>query len=173
MKCEQLNYASFSSNLFQNYLTISGPNYRFASRQLLLLGACLDYSDATNRKVAAEFIQELLHQPLDEEIDENGNEVFIGDGINLGGDNDWAVAVSELARKVHATLGEFEEVVLGVVVELAQPCRERTADLKQWLHCLAVTGLLLENVRSFYWMQGNTFEPAEILRSLLLPGVST
>lgn len=154
------------------YLTVTGPNYRFACRQLLLLGALLDFSDATSRKVAGEFVQELLHKPLNQEIDENGNDVVVEDGINLGGEKDWATAVSELARKVYAASGEFDEVVLDVVVELAQPCRERAADWKQWLHCLAVTGLLLENVQSFYWMQGKDFEPADILHSLLLPGVS-
>ncbi|KAA8547692.1 hypothetical protein F0562_004121 [Nyssa sinensis] len=81
---------------------VAGPNYRFASRQLLLLGAMLDFSDATNRKVASAFVQELLHRPLEHEVDDDGNQVVIGDGINLGGDQDWAYAVSGLARKVHA-----------------------------------------------------------------------
>ncbi|XP_059623216.1 uncharacterized protein LOC132266380 [Cornus florida] len=149
---------------------VAGPNYRFASRQLLLLGAMLDFSDATNWKVASAFVKELLHRPIDIEMDDNGNQVIIGDGINLGGDRDWASAVSGLARKVHAASGEFEEVAVGVVEELARPCRERTADFLQWMHCLAVTGLLLENINSFRWMQGKAIEPAEILQSLLLPG---
>ncbi|KAK9272196.1 hypothetical protein L1049_002567 [Liquidambar formosana] len=149
---------------------VAGPNHRFASRQLLLLGAMLDFSDATNRKVASAFLQELLHRPLEHEVDESGNMVLIGDGINLGGDRDWADAVSGLARKVHAAAGEFEEVVVGVVEELARPCRERTADFMQWMHCLAVTGLLLENAKSFHWVQGKAIEPAELLHSLLLPG---
>ncbi|KAL3838711.1 hypothetical protein ACJIZ3_023302 [Penstemon smallii] len=148
----------------------AGPNYRFASRQLLLLGAMLDFSDASNRKEAGEFLQHLLHIPLDHELDDNGNEVVMGDGFNLGGERDWAAAVAELAKKVHATTGEFEEVVLLVVEELAQPCRERTADCKQWLHCLAVTALLLENTTSFRHMQGRAMDPVEILHSLLLPG---
>lgn len=131
----------------------------------------LDFSDASNRRVAGEFLQELLHKPLDYELDEHENEVVIGDGINLGGDKDWAAAVSELARKVHATPGEFEEVVVGVIEELARPCRERTANCMQWLHCLAVISLLLENTQSFHWMQGKAIEPVEILHSVLLPGV--
>uniref|UniRef100_A0A5B6ZJY2 Putative condensin complex subunit 3 n=1 Tax=Davidia involucrata TaxID=16924 RepID=A0A5B6ZJY2_DAVIN len=149
---------------------VAGPNYRFASRQLLLLGAMLDFSDSTNRKVASAFVQELLHWTLEHEVDDDGNQVVIGDGINHGGDRDWACAVSGLARKVHAAPGEFEEVVLGVVEKLARPCRERTADFIQWMHCLAVTGLLLENTKSFRWMQGKAIEPAEVLQSLLLPG---
>ncbi|KAI8017905.1 Condensin complex subunit 3 [Camellia lanceoleosa] len=148
---------------------IAGPNYRFASRQLLLLGAMLDFSDVANWKVASSFVQELLQRPLEHEVDENGNKVVIGDGINLGGDRDWAEAVSGLARKVYAASGEFEEVVLRVLEELARPCRERTAEVMQWMHCLAVTGLLLENTKSFRWMQGKAFEPAELLQSLLLP----
>ncbi|KAF8378590.1 hypothetical protein HHK36_029938 [Tetracentron sinense] len=148
---------------------VAGPNYRFAARQLLLLGVMLDFSDATNRKVGSALVQELLHRPLEHEVDDDGNMVVIGDGINLGGDREWAKAVSELARKVHAS-GEFEEVVAGVVAELARPCRERTADFMQWMHCLAVTGLLLENVKSFRWLQGKAIEPSELLHSLLLPG---
>ncbi|XP_021808720.1 condensin complex subunit 3 isoform X2 [Prunus avium] len=147
----------------------AGPNYRFACRQLLLLGALLDFSDATNRKVASTFVLELLHKPFDHEVDQYGDMVVIGDGINLGGDKDWAEAVSGLARKVHAASGEFEEVVLGVVEEIAQPCRERTADFMQWMHCLAVFGLCLEKARSYHCIQGRATEPAELLQSLLLP----
>lgn len=131
----------------------------------------LDFSDTTNRKVAGAFIKELLQMPLEHELDDDGNKVVIGDGINLGGDRDWAEAVSGLARKVYAAPGEFEEVVLGVVELLARPCRERTADFMQWMHCLSVTGLLLENTKSFRWMLGKSIEPVELLLSLLLPGV--
>ncbi|CAL9009395.1 unnamed protein product [Prunus brigantina] len=147
----------------------AGPNYRFACRQLLLLGALLDFSDATNRKVASTFVLELLHKPFDHEVDQYGDMVVIGDGINLGGDKDWAEAVSGLARKVHAASGEFEEVVLGVVEGIARPCRERTADFMQWMHCLAVFGLCLEKARSYHCIQGRATEPAELLQSLLLP----
>ena len=131
----------------------------------------LDFSDATIRKVASAFVQDLLHRPLEYEVDDDGNKVVIGDGINLGGDKDWADAVSRLARTVHAAAGELEEVILDVVKELAQPCRERTADFMQWMHCLAVTGLLLENAKSFHLVQGKASEFAELLQSLLLPGV--
>lgn len=149
----------------------SGTNYRFATRQLLLLGAMLDFSDSTSRKVAGSFVQELLHKPFDHEMDDEGNQVVIGDGINLGGDKEWADAVSSLAGKVHAATGEFEEVILGVIEELARPCRERTADFVQWMHCLAVTGLLLENAKPMHNLHGKAIEPAELLHSLLLPGV--
>ncbi|KAL6537705.1 hypothetical protein OROHE_012332 [Orobanche hederae] len=148
----------------------AGSNYRFVSRQLLLLGTILDFSDASNRKVASEFVQGLLHKALDHELDCNGNEVVIGDGFSLGGEKDWASAVAELAKKVHTAIGEFEEVVLGVVEELARPCRERTADFKEWLHCLALVALLLENTTSFRYMQGKAIDPVEILHSVLLPG---
>ncbi|XP_052197857.1 uncharacterized protein LOC127804849 isoform X1 [Diospyros lotus] len=148
----------------------SGPNHRYASRQLLLLGAMLDYTDATNWKVASKFVQVLLQRPLDCEVDEHGHKVVIGDGINLGGEKNWADAVSQLARKVYAASGEFEEVVLGVLEELARPCRERTADFVQWMHCLAVTAVLLGKTNSFHWMQGKTIEPSELLHSLILPG---
>ncbi|XP_024027483.1 condensin complex subunit 3 isoform X2 [Morus notabilis] len=141
----------------------------FPSRQLVLLGAMLDFSDTTNRKVASEFLVELLHKPFDHEVDDDGNMVVLGDGINLGGDGDWAEAVSGLARKVYAASGEFEEVILRVIEELAQPCRERTANFMQWMHCLAVIGLLLENARSLRSIQGKVIEPTELLQSLLLP----
>lgn len=149
----------------------TGPNYRFASRQLLLLGAMLDFSDSSNRKAASEYLHHLLHIPLDIELDENGIEIVMGDGFSLGGERVWAFAVAELARKIHASTGEFEEVLLAVVEELAQPCRERTADVKQWLHCLALAALVLENTTSFRYMQGRAIDPAEILHSILLPGV--
>ncbi|XP_051143880.1 uncharacterized protein LOC127260232 [Andrographis paniculata] len=176
--------ASDSNDLLDNILPASlleyvklvnahiaaGPNYRFVSRQLLLLGTMLDFSDASNRKVASEFVQKLLHMTVDHEFDDQGNEVVVGDGFNLGGERDWAAAVAELVKKVHAVPGEFEEVVLGVVEELARPCRERTADYKEWLHCLAVVSLLLEKTSSFRHMRGKPIEPTEILLSILLPG---
>ncbi|XP_024186830.1 condensin complex subunit 3 isoform X1 [Rosa chinensis] len=147
----------------------AGSNYRFACRQLLLLGAMLDFSDTSNRKVASTFVLELLHKPFDHEVDEYGNMVVIGDGINLGGDRDWSDAVYGLASKVHAASGEFEEVVLRVVEELALPCRERTADFMQWMHCLAVFGLCLEKAKSHQSIKGRAIEPVELLQSLLLP----
>ena len=149
----------------------SGANYHFASRQLLLIGALLDFSDATIRRTASTFVQDLLHKPLEYEVDSSGNKIIIGDGINLGGDRDWAIAVAGLVKKVHAADGEFEEVILQVVEELARSCRERTADFLEWLHCLAVIGLLLENTKSLHILLGKAIEPTELLNALLLPGV--
>ncbi|CAL9136566.1 unnamed protein product [Musa textilis] len=148
----------------------AGPNYCFTSRQLLLFGAMLDYSDVANRKVASEFVNELLLRPLEHEVDDDGNKIVIGDGISLGGDREWARAILELTKKVHASMGEFEAVVTSVIKELAQPCRERTADFMQWMHCLALTGLLLENIPSLWSLQGKAIKPSEMLHSLLLPG---
>ena len=150
---------------------LSGSSYRFASRQLLLLGTMLDFSDAANRKVAGAFLQEVLHMLPDHEVDDDGNLVVLGDGINLGGDRDWAIAVSGLVKKVHAAAGEFEEIVLEVVEELARPCRERTANCMQWMHCLAVTSLLLENAKSLNFINGKDRGLAQLLESILLPGV--
>ncbi|KAG7543651.1 Armadillo-type fold [Arabidopsis thaliana x Arabidopsis arenosa] len=148
----------------------AGPNHHFASRQLLLLGTMLDFSDAMLHKTASSFVQELLHRPFEQELDEDGNSIVIGDGINLGGDKDWAEAVSKLAKKVHAAPGEYEEVILVVVEEVARPCRERTADFLQWMHMLSLTSLLLENGKSLHSLQGKAIEPEEILHALLLPG---
>ncbi|VAI72762.1 unnamed protein product [Triticum turgidum subsp. durum] len=147
----------------------AGPNYHFASRQLLLLGGMLDFSDSMNRKVASSFLYELLNRPLEHEVDEDGNQIAIGDGVSLGGDLQWAKAVLELAKKVHASIGEFEMVIATVVEELARPCRERTADFMQWMHCLAVTGLLLENTSTLRSLEGTAIRPSEVLQSLLLP----
>ncbi|XP_050364582.1 uncharacterized protein LOC126783205 [Argentina anserina] len=147
----------------------AGSNYRFACRQLLLLGAMLDFSDTSNRKVASAFVLELLHKPFDHEVDEYGNMVVIGDGINIGGDREWADAVYGLASKVHAASGEFEDIVLKVVEELIVPCRERTANFMQWMQCLAVFGLCLEKARSFHSIKGRAIEPSELLQALLLP----
>ncbi|KAD7478499.1 hypothetical protein E3N88_01635 [Mikania micrantha] len=149
---------------------VAGQSARFTARQLLLLGSMLDFSDASNRKVAAVFVIELLNSPLQHEVDDDGNKVIIGDGISLGGERDWADAVSALAKKVYATQGEFEQVILSVVADLAQPCRERTADFLEWMHCLSVIGLLLEHIKSLRWMHGNAMEPTELLQCLLLQG---
>eukprot|EP01018_Ginkgo_biloba_P038171 Gb_36529 [translate_table: standard] len=149
---------------------LAGPNYRFVSRQLLLLGLMLDFSDAANRKVASSFLQKLLHKPIEHAIDEeDGKEVVIGDGVNLGGDKEWARAVTELARKIHASSGEFEDVVASVLAELGRPCREGGADFMQWMHCLAVAGLVLESIKSLKDLQGKAIEASEILHALLLP----
>lgn len=132
----------------------------------------LDFSDITNRKIASEFVHELVLRPLEYEVDEDGQKIVVGDGISLGGDKEWAGAVLELAKKVHASIGEFEAVITGLIKELAQPCRDRTADFVKWIHCLAVAGLLLENIGSLRRLQGKDIEPSELLHSLLLPGVS-
>ncbi|XP_020587231.1 condensin complex subunit 3 [Phalaenopsis equestris] len=149
---------------------LAGSAYRFVSRQLLLLGAMLDFSDSTNRKIASSFVQELLLRPIEFDLDDNGNKIVMGDGVSLGGDRYWARAVAELARRVYAAAGEFEASVTSVLKELLQPCRERTADFTQWMHCLAVAALLLENIRSLRDLYGKAIEPTELLHSLLIPG---
>lgn len=130
-----------------------------------------DFSDVTNRKAAGAFLHELMCKPPDHEDDNEGNIVVLGDGLSFGGDNEWAEAVASLARKVHAAPGEFEEVVLAIIEELAQPCRERTADYVQWMHSLSLTVLLLKNAKSLRFLQGKAIEPDELLQTLLLPGV--
>ncbi|KAJ1258902.1 hypothetical protein BS78_10G111600 [Paspalum vaginatum] len=155
-------------NLVKAHLS-AGPNYHFTSRQLLLLGEMLEFSDTMNRKIASSFLHELLVRPLEHEVDDDGNQIAIGDGVSLGGDKEWAKAVAELAKKVHSSVGEFEMVVSAVVEELARPCRERTADFMQWMHCLAVTGLLLLNTSTLRNLQATRIEPLELLHSLLLP----
>ncbi|KAK7301927.1 hypothetical protein RJT34_12804 [Clitoria ternatea] len=148
----------------------AGSNHRFVCRQLLLLGAMFDFSDATNRKAASAFLHELMCKPPDHEVDNDGNMVVLGDGLSFGGDNDWADAIASLAKKVHAASGEFEEVVLAIIVELAQPCRERTAGYVQWIHSLSLTGFLLKNAKSLRFLEGKAIEPDELVQSLLLPG---
>ncbi|KAL2333220.1 hypothetical protein Fmac_014433 [Flemingia macrophylla] len=150
--------------------TNAGSNHRFACRQLLLLGSMFDFSDVSNRKAAGAFLRELMCKPPDQEDDNEGNIVVLGDGLSFGGDIEWAEAVASLARKVHAVPGEFEEVVLAIIEELAQPCRERTADYVQWMHSLSLTGLLLKYAKSLRFLQGKAIEPSELLQSLLLPG---
>lgn len=122
-------------------------------------------------KVAAMFVKELLIRPLEHETDDNGNKVVLGDGVNIGGDKSWADAVSELAKKVHSAAGEYEDTVFGVLEELAQPCRERVGDFIQWMHCLAVAGILLGDESSYVWLQKKINGSMELLQSLLLPGV--
>ncbi|XP_058787474.1 uncharacterized protein LOC131661851 isoform X1 [Vicia villosa] len=149
---------------------VAGSNHRFTCRQLLLLGAMFDFSDTSSRKAASSFLQELMSKPPEHEVDNEGNIVFIGDGLSFGGDTHWAEAIAKLARKVHAAPGEFEEVVLAIIEKLAQPCRERTADYVQWIHTLSLIGLLLKNAVSMRFLHGKSIEPDELLQSLLLPG---
>ncbi|KAK7379230.1 hypothetical protein VNO80_04685 [Phaseolus coccineus] len=150
--------------------TNAGSNHRFASRQLLLLGAMFDFSDTTNRKAAGAFLHELICKCPEHEDDDEGNIVVLGDGLSFGGDNDWAEAVDSFAKKVHAAAGEFEEVVLEIIEKLAQPCKERTANHVQWMHSLSLTGLLLKSAKSLRKLQGKAITPDELLQTLLLPG---
>lgn len=110
--------------------------------------------------------------PPECEKDEFGNEISVGDGLSLGGDREWARAMSELAKKVHASTGEFEEVLTGIVEEQAKPCRERTANFTEWMHCLSLIGFLLENIDGLWILRGKAIGGSELLNSLLLPAVS-
>jgi condensin complex subunit 3 len=132
----------------------------------------LDFSDSTNRKTASAFLRELLLVPPECEKDEIGNEIPVGDGLSLGGDREWARAMSELAKKVHASTGEFEEVLTAIVEEQARPCRERTANFTEWVHCLSLIGFLLENINGLWILRGKAIGASELLSSLLLPAVS-
>jgi condensin complex subunit 3 len=46
-----------------------------------LLGGMLNFSDSMNRKVAGSFLYELLIRPLEHEVDEDGNQIAIGDNV--------------------------------------------------------------------------------------------
>lgn len=66
-----------------------GPRHRFAARQLVLLATVLDFSDSTNRKVAGTLVKTLLLAEAPDSQDvvhEINSEVFVGDGLSLGGD---------------------------------------------------------------------------------------
>ncbi|KAI4388913.1 hypothetical protein MLD38_001201 [Melastoma candidum] len=66
--------------------TDAGTNYWFVTRQLLLVGPMLDFSDATNRKTAATFLRALLQCLPECEVDDDGNVVaLVVDNINPGG----------------------------------------------------------------------------------------
>ncbi|KAK7361363.1 hypothetical protein VNO77_03417 [Canavalia gladiata] len=98
-------------------------------------------------------------KPLEQEDDNERNIVILGDGLSFGGDNDWAEAIASFARKVYAAPGVFE-VVLAIIEELAQPCRERITDYVSWMHNLA---------KSLRFLHGKVIELDELLQSLLLP----
>lgn len=123
-------------------------------------------------------MQRLLREtaPSEEEQsdynDDSSSPEWVGDGLSLGGEESWANAVAEFARHVHASSGEFEEVLASALADVGRTCREGGANEQQWLHCLAVTGLLLENMTSLDALAGRAIEPEEIMHSLLLPAVS-
>lgn len=91
----------------------------------------------------------------------------------LSANTDWAAAVAELAGKVYSEQGEYEKVLADAISRLGQPCRDGGAEASQWLHCLAVTSLLLERIMSLRQLAGCAIESQEIVDALLLPAVST
>ncbi|ESQ47322.1 hypothetical protein EUTSA_v10027679mg [Eutrema salsugineum] len=119
-----------------------------AGEHLLLLGTMLDFSDAMLHKTASSFVQELLHRPFEQELAEDGNSIVIGDGLNLGGDKDWADAVSKLAKKsshgkwksLHSLQGkaiEPEEILHALLLPGA-----KHTHLDDAIKCLGLFGLL-------------------------------
>lgn len=78
-----------NTNLVALSFTI-GPKHRFAARQLVLLASVLDFTDSSNRKVAGILVKTLLlAEAPDSQQDsalEINPEVFVGDGLSLGGD---------------------------------------------------------------------------------------
>ncbi|KAL6337998.1 hypothetical protein AAG906_007804 [Vitis piasezkii] len=110
--------------------------------QRVLPAMVSDYVELVKAHLDAVVLCRNYCKPIEYEVDEDGNKVVMGDGINLG---------------VHA-VGEFEEVLLGVVEELVQPCRR-----EQQISCIGCTTFRdwpsLENAKSFRWMQGNPLNP--------------
>lgn len=90
----------------------------------------------------------------------------------LSGNTEWAAAVSEFAGKVYSEQGEYEKVLAEAISRLGQPCRDGGAEPSQWLHCLAVTSLLLEKIMSLRQLAGCAIESQEIVDALLIPAVS-
>ena len=91
----------------------------------------------------------------------------------LSGNTDWAAAVAGFAAKVYSEQGEYEKVLADAISRLSRPCRDGGAEASQWLHCLAVTSLLLERIMSFRQLAGCAIGSQEIMDALLLPAVST
>jgi condensin complex subunit 3 len=156
---------------------IPGSAAWFAARQLLLIAKLMDFTDSTSRKDAGRLLQILLREtaPSEEQRENDSEDLsseWVGDGLSLGGEESWANAVAQFARHVHASSGEFEGVLASAIADVARPCREGWADVRQWLHSLAVTGLFLENITSLDVLAGQAIEPEEIIHSLLLPAVS-
>ncbi|KAL2651267.1 hypothetical protein R1flu_019395 [Riccia fluitans] len=147
-----------------------GPNFRFAARQLLLISKFMNFTDNTSRREAAALLQNLLNELKSTELDRSVEDV-VGDGLSLGGDELWAISVAELAHYVHAAPGEFAQVLAASLADHSRPCREGGADVLQWLHCLAIAGLLFENIDSLRELDRLAIEPQEIYESLLLPSV--
>ncbi|KAJ7517851.1 hypothetical protein O6H91_21G042500 [Diphasiastrum complanatum] len=145
---------------------VAGPSHRFVSRNLLMLAKLLDFSDAVNRRAAANLIQELLFEKA---LEAEQNVEIFRDGLHLGAEKEWATAVAELAQKVHGAVGELVQVIAEIVRELARPCREGGANAMQWLQCLAVTGLLLENLQSVRRLSGCSIDAQEIMDGVLIP----
>jgi hypothetical protein len=73
--------------------------------------------------------------------------------LDLGGSRKWAHAVSTLARHVHGAPGEYVSTLFAAVQELEEQAErvENTGGGGEvqaaWLRCLAVVGLLLQEVK--------------------------
>ncbi|KAL3677038.1 hypothetical protein R1sor_026986 [Riccia sorocarpa] len=147
-----------------------GPNLRFAARQLLMISKLMNFTDNTSRREAAALLHRLLNEVKSCESGQSLEDV-VGDGLSLNGDESWGNSVAEFAHQVHAAPGELSQVLAASLVDHAGPCREGGADVLQWLHCLALTGLLFEDVDSLRDLEGLAIEAQEIRDSLLLPAV--
>ncbi|KAK9811687.1 hypothetical protein WJX72_008386 [[Myrmecia] bisecta] len=117
----------------------AGEEHRFATRQLLHIAArCVDLTDAAGRKAAADMVQKLLRE------------------ASSGSDRRWDAALVEVARHVYSSHAELAEAMLGAIAEmyarwqLGEPsdAADGEANAAQWVQCLSVASLLLQQVPS-------------------------
>lgn len=147
-------------------LSFSGQHYQFTCQQLLKLGKLLDFTDTSSRKIAGVLLQNLLLGG----IYSPENEEHVGDG-GIAGDKEWEEAIVDFGKSVHAAPGEWITVMIELVEKLGRPCREGGAYPLQWLKCLNMAGLLLQDMDSACQLVGSVIEPTELVDALLLSAV--
>ncbi|AQL02925.1 hypothetical protein Zm00014a_034055 [Zea mays] len=115
----------------------AGPNYHFTSRQLLLLGEMLEFSDTMNRKIASSFLHELLVRPLEHEVDDDGNQIAIGDGAKQN-----HVDVQRAALRCLCLLGLLENRPNAELVKQLRLSFINGPDLVSAIACKALIDLV-------------------------------
>eukprot|EP00898_Chlorokybus_atmophyticus_P007975 jgi/Chlat1/8179/Chrsp76S07654 len=145
--------------------TAAGPDCLFASRQLLQLLSCYDFADGTSRRAGTQFLVGLLKD------------------VTLDADpiRHWLRAQYDAIKHVLGDQAALVEELMKIAEELrntrdgAATWSSQQAEVdscKQWVRCLQVTSLLLEDVSSTRSLKCSTMSPSELLKSVLLTAVT-
>ncbi|GBG84929.1 hypothetical protein CBR_g39392 [Chara braunii] len=145
--------------------------------ELLQMAKTMDFTDAAGRSCAAALAQKLLQASQWDEsstIEGQNNPTSaawcVGDGIHIGGEERWTMAIAEFTKQVHAGRAEFQTVLMKAVIEMEKKCRaDGGQNFQMWAKLLAVLGLLLLSTHSLKVLSRLDISPAEMLRTIITP----